>query len=237
MLPSVRQHCHHPTLIFFKSGTHCSNSTLRLSNSPFICFFCFFYPPLISLPLSPLLLLLSSFVFIFFFFPSISILSGDCVALVTQARAEASEYRYNYGYNMPCRILAARMADLAQVYTQHAGRRAYAGMMILCSVDDEAGPQLYKVDPAGHFFGFKAVAAGPKYLESTTRLEKCIKEDGIEHDSENTIRNLIMQLQAVLSTDFKSSEIEIAVVELNEKFRTLSEEEIDEHLTAIAERD
>ena len=138
---------------------------------------------------------------------------------------------------MPCRILAARMADLAQVWTQHAGRRAYAGMMILCSVDDEAGPQLYKVDPAGHFFGFKAVAAGPKYLESTTRLEKCIKEDGIEHDSENTIRNLIMQLQAVLSTDSKSSEIEIAVVELNEKFRTLSEEEIDEHLTAIAERD
>ena len=129
------------------------------------------------------------------------------------------------------------MADLAQVWTQHAGRRAYAGMMILCSVDDEAGPQLYKVDPAGHFFGFKAVAAGPKYLESTTRLEKCVKEDGIEHDSENTIRNLIMQLQAVLSTDFKSSEIEIAVVELNEKFRTLSEEEIDEHLTAIAERD
>jgi 20S proteasome subunit alpha 1 len=46
-----------------------------------------------------------------------------------------------------------------------------------------------------------------------------------------------MQLQAVLSTDFKSSEIEVAVVEADSKFRTLSEEEIDEHLTAIAERD
>ena len=162
---------------------------------------------------------------------------GDCKALVTQARAEAAEYRYNYGYAMPCRVLAMRMADLAQVYTQHAGRRAYAGMMILCAVDDEAGPQLYKVDPAGHFFGFKAVAAGPKYLESTTRLEKRIKEDGNEENTETTIRNVIMELQAVLSTDFKASEIEVAVVEGQNKFRTLSLEEIDEHLTAIAERD
>jgi 20S proteasome subunit alpha 1 len=159
------------------------------------------------------------------------------VALVTQARAEASEYRYNYGYAMPCRVLAMRMADLAQVYTQHAGRRAYAGMMILCSNDDEAGPQLYKVDPAGHFFGFKAVAAGPKYLESTTRLEKCIKENGNENDTVTTIRNVIMELQAVLSTDFKKEEIEVAYIEGDAKFRTLTEQEIDDHLTAIAERD
>jgi 20S proteasome subunit alpha 1 len=46
-----------------------------------------------------------------------------------------------------------------------------------------------------------------------------------------------MELQAVLSTDFKASEIEVAVVEGQNKFRTLSLEEIDEHLTAIAERD
>lgn len=164
-------------------------------------------------------------------------LPADCRALVTQARAEAAEYRYNYGYAMPCRVLAMRMADLAQVYTQHAGRRAYAAMMMLCSVDDEAGPQLYKVDPAGHFFGYKAVAAGPRFLEATTRLEKRVKEDGIDHDLETTVRHAIMELQQVLSSDFKASEIEVGVVVGEEPFRTLSEEEVDEHLTAIAERD
>ena len=46
-----------------------------------------------------------------------------------------------------------------------------------------------------------------------------------------------MELQAVLSTDFKSTEIEVAYVDGSNKFRTLTEEEIDEHLTAIAERD
>ena len=138
---------------------------------------------------------------------------------------------------MPVRVLAMRMADLAQVWTQHNGRRAMAGMMILCAVDDEAGPQLYKVDPAGHFFGFKAVAAGPKYLESMTRLEKRVKEDGSEHGVEATVRHIIMELQAVLSTDFKATEIEVGVSEADQPFRTLTVEEIDEHLTAIAERD
>jgi 20S proteasome alpha/beta subunit len=31
---------------------------------------------------------------------------------------------------------------------------------MLVGVDDERGPQLYKVDPAGHFFPFKVHRAG-----------------------------------------------------------------------------
>jgi len=31
---------------------------------------------------------------------------------------------------------------------------------MLVGVDDERGPQLYKVDPAGHFFPFKVQRAG-----------------------------------------------------------------------------
>ena len=33
--------------------------------------------------------------------------------------------------------------------------RALATVCMLVGVDDERGPQLYKVDPAGHFFPFK----------------------------------------------------------------------------------
>ena len=32
----------------------------------------------------------------------------------------------------------------------------------LCSVDDEKGPQVFKVDPAGHVLRYKATAAGSK---------------------------------------------------------------------------
>ena len=48
----------------------------------------------------------------------------------------------------------------------------------------------------------------------------------------------ITALQSVLAEDFKPDEIEVGVVQTDDpKFRTLSVEEIDAHLIAIAERD
>lgn len=49
--------------------------------------------------------------------------------------------------------------------------------MILIGLDDERGPQLFKVDPAGYFVGFKATAAGAKQTESLNHLEKKLKKE------------------------------------------------------------
>lgn len=109
--------------------------------------------------------------------------------------------------------------------------------MILIGYDPEFGPQLFKVDPAGYFVGYKATSAGAKHQEALNHLEKKFKKDP-QLSEEETIESAITTLSHVLSIDFKPSDIEIAVVSKeNPKFRILSEKEIEEHLTRITEKD
>ena len=81
--------------------------------------------------------------------------AADARSQVQKARQMASEFEFNNGYAIPVAYLAKKLADENQIYTQHAYRRSLAVIMLLAAVDDEAGPQLFKVDPAGHFLSFK----------------------------------------------------------------------------------
>jgi 20S proteasome subunit alpha 1 len=117
----------------------------------------------------------------------------------------------------------------------------------LVSLDDEAGPQLYKCDPAGYYVGYKATASGPKQQEAFNHLEKKLKNKDCAPGSwEEVVELGISTLSTVLSVDFKKGELEIGIVGGPSKdgndgpsreFRKLTEDEIDDRLQAIAERD
>lgn len=110
--------------------------------------------------------------------------------------------------------------------------------MTLIGVDEEFGPQLFKVDPAGHFAGYRATACGPKDKEATTFLEKKFRNEDLQLNQTDMIRLAIDALQTVLSLDLKPSDLEVGVVSKDSpKFTILTEQEIDDHLTAIAEKD
>jgi len=158
----------------------------------------------------------------------------DCRAQLTRLRYEANEFKFQYGYPMPVAALAKRIADICQVYTQKASLRALASVCILGAVDDENGPQLFKVDPAGHFFPYLATSAGAKENEANNFLEKKI-DDLASYDTDQTTRYAIAALQSVLSSDFKSSEIEAVVISNQNRIHFLSENEIDNHLNVLAE--
>jgi 20S proteasome subunit alpha 1 len=54
------------------------------------------------------------------------------------------------------------MADLAQVNTQSAHTRPLACIGLFVGVDDAKGPQVFKVDCAGHYLPYFAAVSGPK---------------------------------------------------------------------------
>jgi len=164
-------------------------------------------------------------------------LISDARVAVQRARHEASKFKHKYGYEITPEALSKRIADINQVYTQHAYMRPLGVSMILIGIDQELGPQLFKCEPAGTYFGFKATVSGKKEQEATNFLEKKIRTNPKWNENE-TIEVAIDCLQNILSTDFKPSELEIAVVSIkNPLFRKLKPEEIDERLIALAERD
>merc|ERR1719183_2554901 len=112
--------------------------------------------------------------------------------------------------------------------------RPYGVTAMFCSMDDEKGPSLYKVDPSGHYIGQKAASAGTKEQEATNALEKVVKKK-LDFTEAQTLQEAIACLQSVLGQDFKAPDVEVGIVsKARPRFVKLTDAEVEEHLTAIA---
>lgn len=96
--------------------------------------------------------------------------------------------------------LSRRMADLNQYYTQNAELRSlgcgqylndlkkkfkiisnfkskkFILVMLLFSYDEEVGPQIFRIDPAGYYRSMRGVGVGVKQQAVNTFLEKKLKK-------------------------------------------------------------
>lgn len=164
--------------------------------------------------------------------------AADARSIVQNARQQAAEFRFKFGYEIPVDYLAKVLADKAQVYTQHAYMRPLAVVSMLIAIDEERGAQLFKVDPAGYYVGYKATSVGSKETEATNFLEKKFKNNP-QLTYDECVQTSISALQSVLAEEFKASEIEVGVVtvESGRTFRLLSTQEVEHYLNLISERD
>merc|ERR1719174_655134 len=64
-------------------------------------------------------------------------LHADARALVYRGREIASKFKDKNGYDIPVHYLALKIANIAQVYTQHAYMRPFGVNCILCAIDEE----------------------------------------------------------------------------------------------------
>lgn len=126
---------------------------------------------------------------------------------------EAAHYKTEMGHDVPIDYLASRIADYNQNTTQKAMQRVFGVQTIIAGIDDEKGASLFKVDPAGYYFGFKAVSSGVKEQDSINFMEKELKKRGNwDLDEAESIKMAILTLQTVIGQEFKSNDIEVGVI-------------------------
>ena len=152
-------------------------------------------------------------------------------------RQFSGDYRYDYGYEIPINVLAEKVSEVAQVYTQQAYMRPLCAVTILFTIDEEKGPQLFKIDPAGHYMGYKAAASGEKEQSATNHLEREFKKKK-ELSTDEAIKAAIKTLQTTLSAEFRATDIELAIVTTEDTdVHILSPEEIERELAKVGESD
>lgn len=87
-------------------------------------------------------------------------ITSDANSLVNYARNAAQRHLFTYDEEIPVEMLAQRMCDLKQGYTQYGGLRPFGVSLLYIGYDSVHGFQLYHSDPSGNYSGWKATCIG-----------------------------------------------------------------------------
>lgn len=154
-------------------------------------------------------------------------LSSDARILIGQARVFCQSNKLLYDEAVDIEILARRIGDMAQVYTQHAGVRPFGVSMILAGVDDTRS-RILTTDPSGAYRGFKATAVGRKSEEANKILEENYTPD---LSLEDAIKLAVDAVKTASDTEITSKNVKIAVIKSDNKtFERIPEEKVATYL-------
>jgi proteasome alpha subunit len=152
-------------------------------------------------------------------------LVADARNLIEKARLESQINKITYNEPIPVEMLAKKICDLKQMYTQHGGVRPFGSALIIGGVND-TGTRLFETDPSGALIEYKATAIGAGRAIAMEVFEKNYNAD--MKLSEATELALDAIYEATEGKTTKES-VEIAVVEeKNRKYRKLTENEIED---------
>ncbi len=152
-------------------------------------------------------------------------LVADGRVLIDRARIEAQVYRLLYNEEIDVELLAKRICDYKQVYTQHGGVRPFGISLLIAGVSGDT-PRLFETDPSGALLEYKATAIGIGRETCMELFEKEYKDNMTKEEA------IILGLKALDKvTDGKISEInvEIAIIEPS-GFKKLSQDEIKRYI-------
>jgi len=151
-------------------------------------------------------------------------LGSDARILIDQARVYAQSNKLMYDEPIDIEIVAKRVGDIKQLYTQHAGVRPF-GVSIIFGGIDKTGSRLFATDPSGSIRGWKAVAVGV----GKETVEGILKTDYNEKlDIETATKLAIKALVKAQEARGEQPRVKIAVIPAaTKKMKQLTDEEIE----------
>jgi 20S proteasome subunit alpha 7 len=129
----------------------------------------------------------------------------DARQLVNFARAESASYKGFFGHDISGKILAERTAGHVHTHTLYWYLRPYGAQVMIANFDDESGPQLHMIEPAGTVYKYFACSVGKGKQGAKTELEK-LKFDTITcREAVDKIAEIIYKLH----DDVKDKDFEL----------------------------
>jgi proteasome alpha subunit len=161
-------------------------------------------------------------------------MGGDGRVLIDYVRLVSVRHKLVYGEQATVEYLAKAVADVKQAYTQHGGVRPFGVALIFGGVNPDGSVKLYRTDPGGQYFSYKAVAIGMGDSFVNSFLEKMYREE-LSIDSAIKLAIEALFKSRVAAGEEKKEQlypvfhelIEIGFVDRDEKmFKKLTPEEI-----------
>lgn len=152
-------------------------------------------------------------------------LSPDARVLVRQARYVSQGNRMTYDEPVDIESLTSSVGDLLQTYTQNSGVRPFGVSIIFGGVDNHR-VSLISTDPSGSYRGHKAHAIGRNSEKAMKVLHEQYRE-GMNLDEATALA--IESLKEAADEELTPEDLNISLISVEQKFRTLSVEEIKKY--------
>ncbi|WP_214400748.1 archaeal proteasome endopeptidase complex subunit alpha [Methanocaldococcus lauensis] len=159
-------------------------------------------------------------------------LVADARVLIDRARLEAQIYRLTYGEEIPIELLAKKICDIKQAYTQHGGVRPFGVSLLLAGIDKNEA-RLFETDPSGALIEYKATAIGSGRPVVMEFLEKEYKEDLTLDES----LNLAITALAKANEDIKPENVDVCIISIKDaQFKKVPTEKIKNIIENVKEK-
>lgn len=160
-------------------------------------------------------------------------LVADARTLVDRARVEAQVNRVSFDEPIGVEVIAKKICDHKQTYTQFGGVRPYGTAVLIAGIDDN-NPRLFETDPSGALLEYRATAIGAGRNSFMETFEANYSDD---MDIDSAIMLGMDALYNVTEGKLDASTLEVGIITTDTKqFRKFSNEEVENYVNKELEK-